>query len=501
MTRVFVAGFQHETNTFGPSLADWAAFTSGSTFPAARRGPEMLAFFAGVNAPISGFAHAAQQRGWSLWPSLWAGAAPSSFVTREAYEHIAHTILDDLRLALDEGLDAIYLDLHGAAVAEHVPDAEGELLWRIRARVGEHLPIVASLDLHANVTPDMLQLADALTSYRTYPHVDMATTGERAAALLAQRLALGRRQACAVHHLDYLIPLPAQSTWNAPAAEVYAPMAEWDAAHQASVNFCMGFPAADIEGCRPCMWAYADEPAQAQAALAVLRQAGDQAPQWRTAIASPDDAVAHALALAQAASAPVVIADTEDNSGAGADSNTTGMVHALLRAGAGRAHPERVVVGMLFDPEAAKRAHAAGVGGQIHGPLGAAVPTYAGHSDPPLSGPFTVRALSDGRTVLKGPMMTGMPTAFGASACLAQDGVLIAVVSGKAQLLDREMLRMVGVNPEDMAIVVVKSSNHFRADFTPIACEVLVAKANGPMAADPSDLDWQHLSPEVRVTP
>ena len=501
MSRIFVAGFQHETNTFGPSLADWTAFTCGSTFPAARRGPEMLAFFDGINAPISGFAQAAQQRGWSLWPSLWAGAAPSSFVTREAYEHIAQTIVDDVRAAHDEGIDGIYLDLHGAAVAEHVADAEGELLRRIRAVVGSELPIVASLDLHANVTPQMLQLADAMTSYRTYPHIDMAETGARAAELLARRLELGRRQACAIHHLDYLIPLPAQSTWNEPAATVFAPMNEWDQQHQATVNFCMGFPAADFEGCRPCMWAYGDEASQAQAALHALQAAGDQATQWRLDFETPDEAVAHALTLAQQTNKPVVIADTEDNSGAGADSNTTGMAHALLRAQAGRAHPMRVVVGMLFDPDAAARAHAAGEGGQIDGPLGTAVPTYAGLSDAPLPGPFTVRSLSDGAVTLKGPMMTGMTTQFGPSACLEQDGVLIAVVSGKAQLLDREMLRMVGVTPEDMAIIVVKSSNHFRADFTPIACEVLVAKANGPMAADPADLNWQHLAAAVRTKP
>ena len=98
MTRIFVAGFQHETNTFAPSLADWAAFSDDSTFPS-RRGPEMLAFFNGVNIPVAGFAKQAQAWGWSLWPSLWAGASPSSYVTEEAYEHIAHTIIDDLRTA------------------------------------------------------------------------------------------------------------------------------------------------------------------------------------------------------------------------------------------------------------------------------------------------------------------------------------------------------------------------------------------------------------------
>jgi microcystin degradation protein MlrC len=161
-----------------------------------------------------------------------------------------------------------------------------------------------------------------------------------------------------------------------------------------------------------------------------------------------------------------------------------------------------VVLGLLFDPEAAARAHAVGVGGQFDGTLGTAVPTFTGQpSDPPVVGRFTVRALGDGVCQLKGPMMTGMRTQLGPSACLEIDGVRVAVVSGKAQLLDREMLRMLGVQPEAQRVIVVKSSNHFRADFTPIASAVIVAKAAGPMAADPGDLPWTKLSPQVRTRP
>ena len=110
-------------------------------------------------------------------------------------------------------------------------------------------------------------------------------------------------------------------------------------------------------------------------------------------------------------------------------------------------------------------------------------------------------ALADGRCTLKGPMMRGVTVQLGPSACLDVDGVLVAVVSGKKQLLDRELLRMVGIVPEAMRLIVVKSSNHFRADFTPIASRVLVAKAAGPMAADPGDLPWKHLGADVRTRP
>jgi microcystin degradation protein MlrC len=226
MTKVFIAGFQHETNTFAPSLADWAAFNRGDAFPAYIRGQAMQAQFTGVNIPVGGFIDAAKRHGWQLWPSVWAGASPSSFVTRDAFERIAGDIVQDLQEALKQGVDAVYLDLHGAAVAEHADDAEGELLARVRALIGEDMPLVASLDLHANVTQSMLTLSDALVAYRTYPHIDMAETGERAADLLQRRLRLGRREAVAVRRLPYLISLNAQSTWLQPAKDIYVAMAD-----------------------------------------------------------------------------------------------------------------------------------------------------------------------------------------------------------------------------------------------------------------------------------
>jgi microcystin degradation protein MlrC len=118
-----------------------------------------------------------------------------------------------------------------------------------------------------------------------------------------------------------------------------------------------------------------------------------------------------------------------------------------------------------------------------------------------VQGRYTVRALADGRVTLKGPMMTGVALTLGPCALLETHGVLVAVVSGKMQLMDRELLRMLGVQAEAMKIIVVKSSNHFRADFTPIASRILVAKAAGPMAADPADLPWKQLGAGIRTRP
>jgi len=490
--RVLVAGYQHETNTFAPTLADWDAFTRGDSFPAYVRGDAMTKTLGGINIPVAGFLDAAKARGWTVVPSAWAGAIPSSYVTRDAFERIAGAICEDVeRARTSGGLDAIYLDLHGAAVSENADDSEGELLERLRAIVGNALPIVASLDLHANVTRRMLSLADGLVSYRTYPHVDMAATGERAAELLARRVGAGRREPMHARRLPFLIPLNAQSTWLEPAKTFYAELEALDRESGAMLSFCMGFPAADFDECAPVVWGHGR---QAHDAVERLYDRVAGPTPWRLEILEARDAVSQAMALAENASAPVVVADTQDNPGAGGDSNTTGMLHALLALGAGRRFPGRVALGLLFDRAAAEVAHQAGVGAELDLTLGTAVMTFTGlASDPPVRGRYKVLALADGRCTLTGPMMHGLTVQLGASACLEIDGIRIAVVSGKKQLLDRELLRMVGIHAEQMRIIVLKSSNHFRADFQPIASHVLVAKAAGPMAADPADLPWRKL--------
>jgi len=500
MPRILIAGYQHETNTFAPSLADWAAFTRGDSFPPFERGPAMQQRHSGVNIPIGGFIEAARRRGWTLLPSAWAGAIPSSYVTRDAFERIAGAICDDARDVREHGgLDAIYLDLHGAAVAEHAADSEGELLARLRAIVGAELPIVASLDLHANVTQRMLREADALVAYRTYPHVDMAATGERAAELLARRFASGRREPQHARRLPFLIPLNAQSTWVEPAHALYDELAALDRAHGTVLSFCMGFPASDFDECAPMVWGHGQ---QATHAVERLYARVAERTQWRQHVLSARDAVAQAIALAANVDKPIVIADTQDNPGAGGDSNTTGLLRALRSQGAGRRYPGQVALGLMFDPKAARAACEAGVGAELELTLGTAVPTYTGElSDPPVQGRFKVTQISTGTCTLTGPMMTGLTVQLGASACLEIDGIRVAVVSGKKQLLDRQLLRMLGIHTEQMRIVVVKSSNHFRADFQPHASHVLVAKAAGPMAADPGDLPWRHLPPSIGRRP
>ena len=488
---ILVAGFQHETNTFAPSKAAYENFVRGEGFPAMVRGDDMLALRE-VNIPAGGFINAALAQGHTVRTVIWAGASPSAHVTRDAYERIAGEIVDAARAG---GFDAIYLDLHGAMVAEHLDDGEGELLARVRALVGPGLPVVASLDLHANVTAQMLREADALAAFRTYPHVDMAVTGEHAARLLAARVAAGGKWVRAERRLPFLIPINGMCTMLQPSQGVYQELERLEQTPGvASISFAPGFPAADFPECGPVVWAYGtDADAVERVTEALYQRVLELEPQWSPDFLAPADAVKRAQALAAGASRPVVIADTQDNPGAGGDTNTTGMLRALVEANA-----QNAALGLFYDPEAVRQATAAGIGNKVRLRLGGQS-GVAG--DAPFEGEFVVETLSPGKLRFDGPMMNGMDVDLEAVAGLRLGGVRVVVSATKTQMLDRNLFRVGGVQPEEMAILVVKSSVHFRADFQPIAQDVLVAKAPGPMQADPADLPWTRLQPGIRIKP
>lgn len=490
MKNVLISGFQHETNTFAPTKAAYDNFVRGESSPAMRRGADLLGF-RDINIPIGGFVRANDRLGYRLFPVIWAGASPSAHVTEDAFERIAGEILAG---AASQHVDAIYLDLHGAMVTEHCDDPEGELLERLRKLVGPNVPIVASLDLHANVTERMLSQADALVAYRTYPHVDMARTGERAADLLHSFLTDSRPRHRLARRLPFLIPVNGMCTRVEPAKSVYEMIATLESTSGVSLSFTPGFPAADFPECGGVIWGQGfDERAVNDAVNTLYEQVTGNESAWAAGFLSPDEAVSQAMAASATASLPVVISDTQDNPGAGADSNTMGMIRALLRAGATEA-----AVGLLWDPAAARMAHSAGVGATITIALGgqSGIP-----GDQPLLGNFKVFHLSDGKCRYDGPMKNGLWTDLGPVAGLEIEGVKIAVSSTKSQMLDRNLFRVAGIEPEKMKILVNKSSVHFRADFEPIAHAVLVAKAPGPMAADPADLPWKRLKPGIRVGP
>jgi microcystin degradation protein MlrC len=492
MTRIAVGGFLHETNTFAPTKATYADFEHGGGWPSMALGADVLKVMRNINVGLAGFVEAAEARGWETVPTISCGASPSAHVTEDAFERIVKVMVEGIAAA--GPLDAVYLDLHGAMVTEHLDDGEGEILARVRRVIGNDIPLVVSLDLHANVTPEMVEHADALIAYRTYPHVDMAATGRAAARHLELLLRTRQKLAKAFRQLPFLIPISWQCTNDQPTRGIYAKLAALESEAVPTLSFAPGFPAADFAHCGPSVFAYgrtqADADAAADAVAALVEGHEDD---FDGRIYAPDEGVRHAMELARSATKPIVIADTQDNPGAGGDSDTTGMLRALVRNNA-----QKAATGVIYDPASAKAAHAAGVGATVTLALGG----KSGISgDAPYKESFVVEALSDGKFIAPGPYYGGRDMDMGPSACLRIGDVRVVVSSHKAQLADQAMYRYVGIEPTQQSILVNKSSVHFRADFEPIAETLLICAAPGAMPADTATLPWTRLRPGIRVKP
>jgi microcystin degradation protein MlrC len=490
--RIAVGGFQHETNTFASGRASLADFEAADAWPGLTRGRPLFEAVEGINLPIAGFIAASRSAGHSLVPLSWCSATPSGPVTQHAFEHITQLLLTDLQHA--RNVDAVYLDLHGAMVAEHIDDADGELLRRIRQVVGPNIPIVSSLDFHANVSPLMLAQAHGLLAYRTYPHVDMAATGERALRYLHDLR--GRTPARALRQLPFLIPLTSQCTLIEPLHSIFEHIEHDHFEAIDSLDFTPGFPAADVPECGPAVFAYGTESEAVSRAVTELAQSVlAREHEFALEVHSIEAALREIARTPIRAGHPVVLADTQDNPGGGGTASTMSLIKAL-------SHMEgyRILAGVLFDPTAAAHAHAAGVGASIDLALGAQFDDGAcvvGES--PMNGRFEVLGLGDGMFTGTGPFYRGARMNLGPMALLRSGQLHIAIASRKQQAADQAMFRHVGAEPSEFDVLALKSSVHFRADFGSIAQRVLVVVAPGPNIANPAALPFKKLRAGVRL--
>ncbi|MFT5550005.1 MAG: microcystin degradation protein MlrC [Candidatus Azotimanducaceae bacterium] len=495
LINIAVGGFQHETNTFAPHKAPLSEFLKTDGWPGLTEGSALFEVMSGLNIPIAGFIEVAQQNQIELHPILWCSAEPSSYVTEQAFETIADKFCASLHAA--QNLDGVYLDLHGAMVTEHFEDGEGELLRRVRAIVGSDMPVMVSLDLHANVTEEMVAHATAITMFRTYPHLDMAETGARAyqlmdAALKGEKLVGGMRK------VPFLFPLTAQCTDLEPCRSIYQAVSqvEQNTTSRLYAEFACGFPPADILECGATILAYGSKQAEVDSILDdLLAQVTEAESLFDINLLTPDQAVQRAMK--NTVNKPVVLADAQDNSGAGATSDTTGLLEALIRN-----HAQSAVLALMHDPEVARLAHQTGAGNEFQALLGAKS-GLAGVL--PINSRFKVDALADGNFQFTGDMYKGSPAELGPMALLRvvddNSDVRVIVGSERMQCLDLAIFRHLGVEPTEQKILVVKSSVHFRADFDPIAAQTLVVAAPGVNPCELAKLSYKNLRSGIRLEP
>ncbi len=467
MTRILTAVFKHETNTFSPLPTDLASYAARCL----RHGAEIPAYFRGTATEMGAFIDAGERHGWELVHTVAADATPSGKVTRVAFDAIAGTIEHALRTL--GPFDGVLLCLHGAMVAEHVDDGEGELLRRLRAVAGDRLPIGVTLDLHANVTDAMARLASVMVSYRTYPHIDQYATGMRCADLIARTIAGQIEPTCMVARGAMIDALDhGRTTAPGPMLETLAQadLLQTQTPGVLDIGIHAGFPWADIEPAGPSVVVVADRKVGVDtASIAATLLAQIWRDRRRTTVQPlglAEGIAAVRRALASPGPGIVLVADCADNPGGGGLEDSVALLDAMIQA-----RFDRVAFGMICDPATLQACIAAGPSARLSVQLG-------GKSDGKFQGPLALDAQvvseQQGRFTFTGPMSRGIELDIGPTVVLRAGGIDIVVAGSRHQVLDPGFFTHAGLDPSRYDIVVVKSSQHFRAAFGPMARQTIV---------------------------
>jgi microcystin degradation protein MlrC len=482
--RVLSAELAHETNTFSSRPTAYAQFEAQDCFLSH---DDAIVARGSSNTELAGFVDAAKAHGWELRHVLSAIAQPAGRVTLEAFERLAGAIVDAARQQQGR-LDGILLGLHGAMVTEQHDDGEGELLRRLREVVGPELPIAVTLDLHANVTHAMCRHADILVSYRTYPHVDMRATGLNAGRILH------RTMAGEIRPKTLRAWLPLLDEANGGRTDVGPMLARLQQARTYeqhtdvfAVSINAGFSRADIGEIGPTVLvtAQGDMAAHRQFAEGLANDIWLHRGERINLFLSATEAATMARNWHDPAG-PLVIADYADNPGGGAYGDATALLKALLDASVGNA-----CFGPIVDPQTVFQLQGAGIGDRVDVHLG-------GKTDPRLGGaPLVVRgtllAKSDGRYFADGPMNGGLHKSWGPTVVLRIAGIDVLVVSLPAQILDQAQFTAFGIVPAAKAVVALKSMQHFRAAFEPIAGKVVVCDSGALCTPDYTSLPYARV--------
>jgi len=480
MKTILTATFRHETNRLSPGLTTFEDYRNRFCVygDAAVR-----AQFAGTKDEMWAFlTYFDVLTDYGIQPILALNASPGPVVAQEVFDDTCTRLVDAVKAA--PKVDGILLCLHGAMVTERYEDGEGVLLEALRKAAGPDVPIVATLDLHANVTQKMIDNATALFAYRCNPHTDTFETGLRACKCLHDTLEGRIRPVMSWARQDMLLPITPTAH---PVMAEYAEKAQAlsDTPGMLDVSICHGFFLGDIHDMGLSVLAVTDgEPQLAQKTAAELSDAmfADRL-LFQKETATPQEAVRMAM---ESDSFPVVLADVADNPGCGASVDSTGLLAALLEAGA-----KDTAFAVMYDPEMAETAARSGVGSTITVSLGGK--TAPERTGGPVAVTAYVKAITDGQFRNRDEMYHGLLMKFGKCALLVAGDIQIIVCSVRSQPWDLEIYRHIGIRPEDMKILAVKSAAHFRASFGKIAAKIIEVDAPGIAPPDPKAAGLTHI--------
>ncbi len=480
--RIAVGGIAHETHSFAARRTTTADFEKQALF----FDEAIFSHLAGTKSATAGMIdnHRAD---WQLIPTVYAGAMPGGIVTSEAFAIVLEALTECLSAALP--LDGILLALHGAMVTEDEMDAESAILRAVRSVVGSDVPIVITLDMHGNISPQTVDLADVVIAFDKNPHTDPYERGQEASDVLARLLEGELTPTAGYAHPPLILAPQATGTDDLPLAAVHARAAEMEREEQVvCVAVFGGFAYSDTPDAGACMIVttnadaalaqrYADELADI-----LMKERAAALPDFVT----PPAAVDQALAMP---GGPIILVDSADNIGGGSPGDGTDALRAMLAAGV----QEGAVV--LADPEAVARCWDTGKGATVTLEVGGKYDEWHGA---PVSVAGVVKGLSDGTFTAElannhFASFFGNTIHMGRSVWLRVDGLNILLTERKTPPFDLAQLRMIGIIPEEQKMIVVKSAVAYRVAYLPIAAGVIEMDTAGLCSANLDRFPYQHV--------
>lgn len=433
---------------------------------------------------MGGFLSVLREADVTIRPVCAAWAITANRLMRADFERLISDFESNLRRAKP---DALLIAMHGAQTADGEDDVEGHVLERARMVLGPDIPIVLTLDLHANVTRRMVALSTAIVGYHTYPHIDMFETGQKAARLMLRILSGAVRPQMAFRKLPLIIQAEKSQTSSGPMRQLIAVEEKWERGGQAeAVSIFPVQPWMDIEemGCAVVSVTNGNARAARKQVDSLARRLWDEKELYEAELTPVEEAVSRALAME---GGPVVLAESSDSTGSGSPGDSTGVLKVLVKT---KMDGQAAI--FLVDPAAVATAIAAGIGATVTMKVGG---TFDKKHSKPVKVTGVVKLISDGRWVARARgYNTGITTCMGRTVVLEVGPVLILIAERSAMTVDPELFRSHGIDPAHCKIVVVKSPNGFRAAYEPIARAVFLVDTPGVSTANLGALQWRRIS-------
>jgi microcystin degradation protein MlrC len=477
--RLAALGMAHETNTFSRTPTDYAAFEQSGIL----RGDEIVHQYANSHATMAGFLDARKAPDVEVVPLLFTFTEPAGTITSDAFERICGEMLDLLRR--HGPWDGVLLAQHGAAVSDNFSDMDGEVAARVRGLVGPNVPIGMAPDMHANLSPKMIESVTATVVYRTTPHLDPRPRGLECADIIIRTIKGEIRPVQALEMPPVVLNIIKHFTGEEPMRGIMADVEEVIGRHgMLSASVAEGYPYADVEEMGMSFLAISDRDAAAarEAAAWMARRAWSKRAQFEAPTPSPEAALAAAMA---APNGPVVLMDVGDNIGGGSPADSTVLLEAARRLGV------RSYLQTLRDPDAVSACVAAGVGSTISLEVGGKSDEMHGR---PVAVTGVVRCISDGRFEEPGNIHGGFRFFNGGTTVVleTEDDHTLVLTTRLIGNMSLQQMYSVGVRPESKHVVVAKGVHSPRPAYEPIAAQVVFVNTPGVTSSDLSRFTYQH---------